>query len=339
MAGPHEPERFERARWLLAPRDWIAWRLTGKVATDATLASRTGFVTLGGEGITETTAIAGERLPPVREPVTVVGSCGTEATRDLGLAPGLPVVLGAGDRACEVIGSGAGERRPMVSWGTTANVSVPVDQVQPEVPAGIGVSRGAFGGFLLEAGLSAAGAALEWLGGITGLGPRALTEAAADAEPGARGVIALPWPAGARAPWWRPEARAAFLGLSLAHGPGDLARAVIEGIAFDVARCLEALPEETERLEVAGGGAVSALWRRVLAAATRLPVERRRSEEAASAGACLIAAEALGADFRLEGINPTAGVEEPSPELMAAYRDLRARSDAAAHALLGLGKP
>ena len=127
----------------------------------------------------------------------------------------------------------------MVSWGTTANVSVPHAGPVAALPTVAAVSRGALGGFVVEAGLSAAGAALGWLATLTGRTHDDLLDAAATVAPGADGVLALPWFAGARGPWWRADAHAAFLGLTDAHGPAELARAVVEGIAFDVARCLE----------------------------------------------------------------------------------------------------
>ncbi len=149
------------------------------------------------------------------------------------------MVIGAGDRACEVLGSGATESCPMVSWGTTANLSVPLDRRPAEVPRGVVLSRSASGGWLLEGGLSAAGSLLDWLGRLTGHSPGTLAEWAAQSPPGARGVIASPWLEGARAPWWREDATVGFVGLQAAHGPGDLARAAFEAVAWEVQRCLE----------------------------------------------------------------------------------------------------
>ena len=68
-------------------------------------------------------------------------------------------------------------------------------------------------------------------------------------------MLALPWFAGARGPWWRPDAHAAFVGLTDAHGPAELARAIVEGVAFDVARCLELIAPERAELALAGAGA------------------------------------------------------------------------------------
>ena len=160
------PTGSSAARWLLAPRDVIAWRLTGEVSTDVTLASATGLFGMGTEvlgplvpGLVDAVGSLAPRLPQPRRSDSVVGGLLGEPAAELGLRAGIPVVIGAGDRACEVLGAGASERWPMVSWGTTANVSVPVVDLVGAGPHAMIVTRGALGGWLLEGGLSAAGSA------------------------------------------------------------------------------------------------------------------------------------------------------------------------------------
>jgi xylulokinase len=222
----------------------------------------------------------------------------------------------------------------MVSWGTTANVSVPQPGPVDALPTIAAVSRGALGGFVVEAGLSAAGAAVAWLSSLTGRPHDELVASAASVAPGAGGVLALPWLAGARGPWWRADARAAFVGLTDAHGPAELTRAVIEGIAFDVARCLELIAPARAEIAVAGAGAGHDLWRRVLGATSALPVVRRAVDDAASVGARVIVADATGESLVLDAMNPVVEREPPDAELVQAYRPVRAASDAAADAVL-----
>ena len=328
----HEPERFAAARWILAPRDYVAARLTGDALTDETLASRTGLYSLDG------TLTVGEelasRLPPVLPAAHVVGPA-----RGLDLPPDAVLVLGAGDRACEVLGTGASTATAMVSWGTTTNVSVPHPGPVAALPQIATISRGALGGFVVEAGLSASGAALDWLARLTGRPVEVLVTEAAGSPPGADGVVALPWLHGARAPWWRADANAAFTGLSAAHGPGDLARAIVESVALDVARCLELIAPDAIELVLAGGGAGSALWREVLTGATGHPLLRRAVDDAASVGARLVTAVARGEDLVLDALNPPVGFDLPDPELVERYGEVRAASDAAAQAVLGVTTP
>jgi sugar (pentulose or hexulose) kinase len=329
------PDAMARARWVLAPRDVVVARMTGAVVTDETLASRTGLYALTGDWLGDARARYGELLPRVVSSDTVVGELTPDAARDLGLPRGARVVAGAGDRACEVLGTAASPSVPMVSWGTTANVSVPHAGPAGALPADAAVSRGALGGFVVEAGLSAAGAAIAWLSSLTGRTHDDLLTAAAGVPPGARGVVALPWLAGARAPWWRPDAHAAFIGLTDAHGPAELTRAVVEGVALDTARCLELIAPASQELVIAGGGAGDNLWRLVLASVTGCRVTRRAVDDGASVGARLLAAAALDETLDVDDLNPVVAREDADSSLVAAYRPVRAASDAAAGALLG----
>lgn len=334
--GDHEREAFTAARWLLAPRDYVVARLTGEVLTDETLASRTGLYGLDGAlGVADSIA---QKLPPVATSASVVGATGAGG-HELGLTSGTKIVIGGGDRACEVLGTAARDEAPMVSWGTTANVSVPHQGPIAELPKVAAVSRGALGGFLVEAGLSASGAALEWLGRITGRPTEVLLTEAAASPPGANGVLALPWLHGARAPWWQPDAHAAFAGLTGASGPGELARAVVESVAYDVTRCLELIAPGATDLVLAGGGAKSQLWRDVLAAATGRSLVRRAVDDAASAGARLIVGEATGEPVDLEALNPVVARDEPDSDLRDRYLEYGQDSEALARAVLELTAP
>jgi xylulokinase len=348
----HEPETLKAARWLLAPRDLIAWRLTGVVCTDDTLASATGLFAIADDhigpllkGLVDDVA---DLLPSPVAPTTVLGGLLAGPAQELGLRAGMDVVIGAGDRACEVIGAHASETRPMVSWGTTANVSVPVTHLGGGgVPPAMIATRGAFGGWLLEGGLSAAGSLIDWLARLAGSDVHSVMALAGSSPPGARGVIVLPWFGGARAPWWRDTARGAVVGLSLEHGVGDVARAVVESVAWDVLRCLESSRESRpgkaapEGLVLAGGGANIALWSDILTAVTGLPARQSPSGEAASAGAAAVVARATGDG---DGVRADPGDAEllendveADTSLTALYAALRPTVDAAAAAVIELG--
>jgi sugar (pentulose or hexulose) kinase len=251
----------------------------------------------------------------------------------LGLEPGVRVVPGAGDRACEALGAGARPGCPTVSWGTTANVSVPHPGPADALPTVAQVSR-TDDGFLVEAGLAAAGSAVEWLAHLTGRPVDGLWTAATSVPPGARGVRAFPWFTGARAPHWRADATATFTGLRSDHSPAELARALIEGVAVDVARSLDLLDAGGRELVVTGGGASNPTWQSILAATTGRRVVVRRRAEAGTVGARILAARALGEPVVTDTINPVVATVDPDATDRAAYVALRPDADRHVGALL-----
>jgi sugar (pentulose or hexulose) kinase len=341
LAG-HEGERLAASSWILAPRDLVAWWLTGEVVTDATMASRSGLYDVQGRVVGELVGTAAAKLPPVVPPDQIVGGLAAGAAAALGLTAGTPVVIGAADRPSEVLGAGATESCPMVSWGTTANVSLPVGARPAASPTGVVVSRAADGGWLLEGGLSAAGSFLAWLGQLTGHPPAELAALAGRTPPGARGVVATPWLDGARAPWWRPDAGAALIGLGSAHGPAELARAGYESVAWELTRCLAAIGSRRPpgppvvQLALGGRGAAVPVWLDVLTGITGLPVCRRRSGQAASAGAALLAARAVAIECELDLFDPVDARFEVDLATAERYAGLRGMAERVAEAVIGL---
>jgi xylulokinase len=116
-------------------------------------------------------------------------------------------------------------------------------------------------------------------------------------EPGVEGLTFLPYLAGERTPHADPDARGAFVGLSLRHDRGALVRALLEGVAYGLRDCLEVVRElgcAVDVGRVSGGGARSELWLRIVASVLGLPLERTEVEEGAAYGAALLAGIAFG---------------------------------------------
>ncbi|MCX6040231.1 MAG: FGGY-family carbohydrate kinase [Caldilinea sp.] len=117
-------------------------------------------------------------------------------------------------------------------------------------------------------------------------------------EPGADGLIFLPYLMGERSPWWNPQARGAFVGLAMPHGSPQLARAVLEGVALGLRQILDSLREQTpgiETLRLIGGGGRSQLWPQILADVLGLPIHLLALPgEATSWGAAVAAGVGVG---------------------------------------------
>ncbi len=336
----HEPDLFKAARTYLQPRDYLYFRLTGVPATDYTLASRTMlFDITRREWWDEGCAFVGvtpRAFPPVHSSATAPHRVSREAAAALDLPPGVPVAVGAGDRACEVLGSGAGQGWVMASTGTTTNVSAPVlgrpETLDPRVMCSMHAVDGMS---IVEQGMSASGAILRWfrdrlLGGRQDY--RRLDALAADVPPGADGLQFLPFMMGARATRWNPEARGVWFGLSEAHGPGALARSVLEGVAFELRACLDLLGGmgvQVQGVLAVGGGARSDLWNQIIADVSGREVAVPRQTDAASLGAMLLAAAATGhlTDLGAAALvaNPVASRFRPNPDTTATYRALYTR--------------
>ena len=341
----HEPEAAARLAKLVLPKDFIRFRLTGAHATDAADASGTLFLDLSArtysDEILAALEVPHELLPPVFEGPEVTGRL-TAAAADLtGLPAGTPVVAGGGDNACAAIGAGLiREGHGVCSIGTSGTLFVHgrTPRIDPEG------ALNAFcdavpGGYHLMGVILSAGGALSWyrekVATLDDQGDpfaRLLEEAAA-VPPGADGLLFLPYLAGERSPHLDPHARAAWVGLSLAHDRRHMVRALIEGVGFAYADCLDrmrGLGVEPAGITLTGGGARAELWRRILAAQLRVPLSIGGTAEGPALGAAILAQVGGGVAADLTAAvaaavpHPAPG-ETPEAELVDTYRQAQIR--------------
>jgi xylulokinase len=213
----------------------------------------------------------------------------------------VPVAAGAGDQAAGAVGVGVIDPGvASVAIGTSGVVFVTLPAFAADPEARVHAFCHAVPGTWHAMGvmLSAAGS-LAWFRNALAPGTeyRTLVAEAERWGPGAGGVTFLPYLAGERTPHADPDARGAFVGLALHHDRGALVRAVLEGVAYglrDSLDLLAALGVAPSTGRVSGGGARSDLWRRIVASALDLPLERTRAEEGAAYGAPLLGGVAAG---------------------------------------------
>lgn len=292
----HRPGQWDETRWILSPKDYITARLTGIVASDR-LAS-IGLV--GGAENDYLPEVVGlvagleDRLPELRPPSEELGRL---LPNDLGLPPGARVVVGTMDAWGDLYGCGA--IRPgdaFVVGGTSEIVGCVSDRGIPT--AGV-VSFPESDGLVLHAGPTQAGGdAARWWAEARGSTVRALLSDAERAPAGSGGALFLPHLLGERAPLWDPEARGAFLGLGPATGIAELARAVLEGVAFSVRELFEAAQQAAgrpvERTALSGGTARSDLWCQIKADVLNRPLRRLEVTDTAVLGAAVLAGVGTG---------------------------------------------
>jgi xylulokinase len=344
----HEPDAYARIARVLLPKDYVRLRLTGEWAIDASDASGTLLLDVErrawSEEVLDALELPASWLPPVLESPATAGAVLDGALR------GTPVAAGAGDQPAAAIGVGVDRPGALsVVLGTSGVVLAALPGYAHDPAARVHAFCHAVPGTWQAMGvmLSAAGS-LEWF--HEQLAPDASFDAlVAEAgawEPGAEGLLFLPYLAGERTPHADPDARGAFVGLQLRHDRGALVRAVLEGVAFGLRDSLDlirGLGVETSAGRASGGGARSRLWLRIVASALGLPLELTESEEGSAFGAALLGGVAAGVfpdvPTAVGRCVRVADVIEPEPSWQEAYAELHARYGALYPALRPFSPP
>lgn len=325
----NEPEHYARLKHLLLPKDYLRYRLTDEFATD--LSDASGMLLLDvanrtwSKPVLDALEIDPAILPRLAEGPEVTGRITPVAAQETGLPAGIPVVGGGGDQAAGAVGVGlVTEGMASLSLGTSGVVFAASSQpghlalaqaVSPEgLPAEALSTVHSFchavpGMWHVMGVMLSSGGSLRWLrdalyaretteARASGKEPYdAITGEAASVQPGAEGLLFLPYLTGERVPHPDPNARGAFVGLGLQHSRAHMARAVLEGIAFglrDNLDLIRALGVPIEELRLTGGGARSALWREILAGALGTPLRLLAVDEGPAFGAAILAAAGTG---------------------------------------------
>ena len=343
-----DPRTHRAARWLLEPVDFLGMRLTGEVAaTPASMVAswltdnRPGRDPAYVDKLVQLARRDPDKLPPLRPSGGVLGTLSARAAAALGLPAGVPVASGVTDLHAAHCGSGAvGHRQAHFAVSTTSWISCSVPFKKTDVLHQMASVPGLRpGDYLMIDNQETAGASLQWLrDGVLGPGPLlpegwspsydALVDLAATAEPGAGGVVFMPWLKGERSPVDDLRLRAGFLNLSLDTDRADLVRAVLEGVAYDLRWLAEYADSfagvRLDPLRVLGGGARSTLWCQVYADVLDRRVERVARPDVAqlrgAASAALVAIGRIGWD-EVPSLVPVDAVFDPCAEHRSLYDD------------------
>jgi xylulokinase len=330
----HEPDAYARVASVLLPKDYVRLRLTGERATDASDAAGTLLLDVRARDwsaeILDALETPREWLPKVYEGPEVTGTLRDELADELGLPRGLPVGAGGGDNAAAAVGVGVVREGSLSSSiGTSGVIFAHRDAFTPDPSGRVHAFCHAVPGawHLMSVTLSAGGSLSWWrerLGGGADFGT--LVGEAEAVEPGAEGLVFLPYLTGERTPHLDPDARGAFVGLTVRHGRGHLTRAVMEGVAFSMRDGLEimrGLGTPDDDVRAVGGGSRSPLWLQLQADVYGRPIRRTVIDEGPAYGAALLAGVAAGAFADVEEasgrVRLREEVTEPDPERARRY--------------------
>jgi xylulokinase len=311
----NEPVVYRRIATVLLPKDYLNYRLTGRLATEPSDASGTLLFDVANRcwshEILQALEIDASILPAVLRSTDVVGEVTAEAAAATGLGVGTPVVAGGADNACAAVGMGV--VRPgevLASIGTSGTLLAPshTPHVDPAGRLHTFCHAVPDTWYVMGVVLSAGGA-LRWYRDTLGAAERALAlergvdpyevmmEAAETVPPGSDGLIFLPYLAGERTPHADPDARGVFFGLSLYHTNAHMSRSVVEGVTYalaDSAVLMRELGVDLAVLRATGGGARSSLWRSILADTIGARVVTARTDLGPALGAAIIAGAGVG---------------------------------------------
>ena len=344
-----EPETWAKIRRYLFLSGFLAGRLTGEFRDG--LGSQVGYVPFDYKALTWAKSsdwkwlaapVKREWLPELVPPGGVIGHITAAASEATGIPAGLPLIATAGDKACEVLGSGALDPHiGAISLGTTASFNtthrryVEVIPVVPPYPAAVP------GAYSLEVNVYRGYWMIEWFKREFGaaevaraaqLGVETETlfdELVAATPPGSMGLVLQPyWSPGVRIPG--PEAKGAVIGWGDVHTRAHLYRAILEGLAYALRDGAERTVRRTKvpvtELRVSGGGSQSPAAVQLTADIFGLPASRPHTHETSGLGAAIDAAVGLGLHPSFEAavaaMTRIAETRDPDPAAHAMYEQL-----------------
>ncbi|MEA4965248.1 MAG: FGGY family carbohydrate kinase [Oscillospiraceae bacterium] len=335
----HEPEIFEKTALFLSVPDYISLKLTGIAAVDL---SDVGINQLGDirrgaydEELLRFAGIGEEKLPKIVRSGDVIGRLTAEAARTMGLSTDCVLVAGAHDQYAVALGAGAIRDGDILigtgtCWVVTAIGGAPA--FETGLSQSVAAVPGKWGSML---SLSSGGVCLEWLRRNLAIGPdgaqlsyEALNREVAGRKAAEDGLFFYPF--SGEAAQSKSFSKASFIGLDLSHDRFDIARAIMEGVAFQIVWMMESFRTKPskEGLKLAGGASKSALWCQMVADIANLPVRIPEVADLACVGAAILAGTGCGIYASAgEGVRRLAVRErvlQPDPERAAKYGALLA---------------
>lgn len=300
----NRPEIWGNAAYYLLLKDYMIWRMTGKMQCDMSIATFSFYFDIYKKcywsRMMDAVGIRPEQLPPLAEPNTDAGCVLPEASEKTGLSEETVVNTGTLDHFAGMIGTG-NITTDGVSLSTGTVMALAVMAKEPVDPdCGIAMHYG----FLPDTHVmlpvvESGGVSLEWFRTScmkdTGYDVMNAELAKRDYR---KGPIFLPYIVGVNPPEFDANATGVFWGLRQEHDAIDMAGAVMEGVACLLRKNCDSIREagtKVERIIATGGGAKSAVWCQMQADLTGLPVVVPKDSEAACLGAAIAAAVSCGA--------------------------------------------
>ncbi|NDJ34986.1 MAG: carbohydrate kinase [Chloroflexi bacterium] len=346
----NEPDIWGRTDKYVFLSGWLTMKLTGRIADS--IGCQAGYVPFDYKAQEWSKpndwkwqavhSLQREMLPDLVPPTETLGTITPQASEATGIPAGLPLIAAAGDKACEIIGSGAlTPEIACLSYGTTASVSTTFDNYMEVIPLIPPFPAAVPGAYSPEITVYRGFWMVRWFKQEFGLMERIMAEEHGvevealfdemvhSVAPGSMGLVLQPfWSPGIRYPG--PEAKGAIIGWGDVHTRAHLYRAIIEGLAYALREGKERIEKRGKvrmrELRIAGGGSQSDAAMQIAADVFGMPASRPHTYEASGLGAAIDAAVGLGlhTDFptAVAAMTRTGRTFEPVPENHALYEGL-----------------
>lgn len=322
----NEPENFAKTRWFLSVPDYISAKFTGIPAVDFSNSGINQLVNIRrreyDDALLDFAGITREQLPKLVPSGEMIGTLTQEAANALGLSENCALVAGAHDQYAVALGAGACNGGDVLIGTGTAWVVTAIGD-RPDFSSrkaqSVAAAPGKWGSLW---SLASGGVCLDWLRKNVSTDYEPLNQEAAKRKAAEEGLFFFPFSGCSTEN--KNFTRGSFLGMDLSHDRYHLARAVMEGVAFQITWMLESFKPSSAGLLLAGGATKSPLWCQILADISGLPIRIPEVADLACVGAAVMAGTGCGIfETTAEGCNQLKVREKiifPDPARVERYR-------------------
>lgn len=339
----NEPDIYAAAHTICEYQDFITLRLTGERAASLNnLGLRWHHRNRNGGWASSLLAklgmaeLEGKWPDRILAPGEVIGTLTSQAARALGLRQTVKVVQGGADALIGMIGLGVSQPGQLAMITGSSHLQFGVTRAPLHAPGVWGAYADIVypNRWIVEGGQTSTGSIVNWLKRFCGgsFDFAEMNAKAAALSPGADGLIVQDHFQGNRTPYTDPMSRGAIIGLTLAHEPHHVFRAIMEGIGFGTRSILEAFNAagySSTEMTIGGGASASPLWLQIHADTSGLPVKVPASPDAPSTGLAVLAAYGAGLvssiDAGIEQMVRPGTTIDPRPAEVARYDEIYAQ--------------
>lgn len=340
------PEIAEKAKKYIGIKEYIFKKLFNSYAVDHSIASAMGMMNLENlawdEEALQIAGISEEQLSTLVSTTQVYQECDVKIARRLGIGINTAFVIGASDGVLSNIGVNAIKKGEVaVTIGTSGAIRTVIDRPQTDDKGRIFCYALTENHWVIGGPVNNGGMILRWVRDeLAGsevetakrLGIDAyelLTQIAEGVRPGSDGLLFHPYFAGERAPFWNPDVRGSYIGLTMAHKKEHMIRAALEGVIYNLysvfLALIEVMDAPVNRIQATGGFAKSEVWRQMMADIFDVDVTIPESYESSCLGACILGLYATGKVGSFDVVSEMIGstyTHQPSEDAVKEYREL-----------------